>query len=193
VDGPDSVSEESGGRWPVVVAVAGALSAVLLALSTNVAASLVPEDWTKRHATWVWAGVGVLGALSVWLAAVGRRGGAGRGNAGAEVRVDRGPAHVEVVGEAARVNRSVRAQGSVVIAEAGGIGSLEPSRVLEQQPGQIVVGELPGAPPAFVTRGAVDGVAAVFERGGSVATVSALTGGRGRARRRWRPSMRVRL
>ena len=178
----DSVSEEPSGRWAFVVAVVGAVCAVLLALSTNVAASLVPEEWARRHGAWVWAAVVVLAALSVLLAGVGRRRGPGRGDEGAEVGVERGPAHVEIVGEAGRVDRSVRAEGPVVFAEAGAsvsIGSLEPSRVLEQRRGQIVVGELPGAPPAFVARGAVEGVAAVFEGDGRVAAVSALTGGRG--------------
>lgn len=49
----DSVSEEPRGRWAFVVAVVGAVGAVLLALSTNVAASLVPEQWARRHGAWV--------------------------------------------------------------------------------------------------------------------------------------------
>ena len=59
------------------------------------------------------------------------------------------------------------------------IGSLEAQPAPRQREGQIVVGELPGAPPAFVEREAVDRLAAAFEAGGGVAVVSALTGQRG--------------
>ncbi len=45
-----------------------ALCAVLLGLSTNVASSLVPDEWAKRHAAIVLAVTGALGLVSVWLA-----------------------------------------------------------------------------------------------------------------------------
>jgi hypothetical protein len=49
-------------------------------------------------------------------------------------------------------------------------GALLPTAVAEAVPeqrvGQLVVGELPGVPPAFVEREAVDRLAAVFAAGG---------------------------
>jgi len=62
------------GRW--VLPAAAAVCAVVLALSTNVASSLVPDEWAMQHALWVWGATGVLGVLSVWLAVLAwRRGG----------------------------------------------------------------------------------------------------------------------
>jgi len=86
------------------------------------------------------------------------------------------------------VDRSIRMRGGsapVVIATEGSsvtFGSLAAEPAPEQGAGQIVVGDLPGAPPAFVARQAVDRVAEVFTAGGGVAVVSALTvpGGTGK-------------
>ena len=64
-------------------------------------------------------------------------------------------------------------------AEAVTFTSVEPLPAPAQQEDQIRVGDLPGTPPAFVARDAVDRLAEVFEKGGGVASVSALTGGRG--------------
>lgn len=72
--------------------------------------------------------------------------------------------------------------GPVVVAQSGAtvrIESAEPSPPPAQRGGQIVVGELPGAPPAFVERDAVDRLTTMFASGGGVAAVSTLTGGRG--------------
>jgi len=56
-----------------LLAGASAVLALALALSTNVASSLVPEEWAERHATLVWGAVIVLGAIAVWLAIAASR------------------------------------------------------------------------------------------------------------------------
>ena len=173
----------SRGLW---LAGAGALCAVLLGLSTNVASSLVPDAWSRRHAAWVWAAVAVLGVASVWLAIIAWRHSGSSLEAGTGDRVQvqhAGPVHVEAIGRGARVDRSIRgSQGPVVIAEAGASVTFQ-SEDARPSPsagiGQVVVGELPGAPPALVTRAVLERLAAAFEAGDRVATVSALSGGRG--------------
>ena len=53
-------------RWLPAAAVA--LCALALGLSMNVASTLVPDDWSRDNALWIWIGVGVLGLLSIVLA-----------------------------------------------------------------------------------------------------------------------------
>jgi hypothetical protein len=61
---------EYGGPWlPVVTAAC----AVLVALTTNVAASLVPSEWTHDHQAVVWGAVALLAASSMLLAAAAAR------------------------------------------------------------------------------------------------------------------------
>ena len=170
---------------------------MLLGVSTNVASSLVPDEWAKRHALWVWIAFGACALLTVWLAVIAARG----GNA---APVDRSihthaeAGHVEVATEGATVDRSTRIEGTsgtTVIAGDGStvvIGSPEAQPAPRQQEGQIIVGDLPGAPPAFVEREAVNRIAAVFAGGGRVAAVSAVTGGRGTGKLRSPRSMRGR-
>jgi len=70
--------------------------------------------------------------------------------------------------------------GPVVIAETVTFQSLAAQPAPEQGKGQLVVGELPGAPPAFVSRDAVERLtAALGTEGSGVATVSALVDARG--------------
>jgi len=162
----------SGPRWLPAVAGASALCALLLALSTNVASSLVPEEWAKRHAVWVWAAVVALGLVSVWLGILTARGGAPEPavSAGRDANVDTSTVHV---GDTS---------GPVVIAGPGAqvtFQSLEAEPAPAQREGQLVIGELPGAPPAFVARAAVARLAEVFAAGGRVAAVSALVDARG--------------
>jgi hypothetical protein len=172
----------SSARWLLSAAVA--VCAVALALTTNVAASLIPSAWSTRHAAWVWAATGVLMLVSVWLAVLAARAehsdadGSGDG-----VRVD-AHASAEVAGAGAVVDRSVRGGGvgHTVVAGPGAhvhIDSLRAQVSPAQQPGQLIVGELPGAPPAFVARAAVDELGRAFDEGSRVAVVCALTGGRG--------------
>src|SRR5450631_1527441 len=68
----DRMAGSSDRRLPILAGVA-ALCAVLLALSTNVASSLVPQEWAKHHAVWVWAATGVLAVTSVCLAMLASR------------------------------------------------------------------------------------------------------------------------
>ncbi|HEX8645324.1 MAG TPA: tetratricopeptide repeat protein [Thermoleophilaceae bacterium] len=156
-------------RWAALAGLA-ALCTLLLGLSTNVAASLVPEEWTKHNATWVWVATAVLGLVGVCLAIVARRASATSDHAANE-----DPA----------VDRSLRVRetsGTVVIAESGStvsFQSLNAEPAPAQRAGQIVVGELPGAPPALIAREEVNRLVDLFRRGERIATVSALTGGRG--------------
>jgi tetratricopeptide (TPR) repeat protein len=149
-----------------ILAGAAAFCAALLALSTNVASSLVPQEWTQHHATLVGVVTGVLVLISVWLTALVMRHGSSR-------------QETPVVDGSVRVKQS---SAPLVIAHSGvtvQVGSSGATSAPVPRPGQIVVGELPGAPPAFVAREAVDRLTAVFAAGERVAAVSALTGGRG--------------
>ena len=58
---------------PWLPAVATAVCAILLGFSMNVAASLVPSEWTHHHQLVVWGIVAALAISSVILAAAGRR------------------------------------------------------------------------------------------------------------------------
>jgi tetratricopeptide (TPR) repeat protein len=146
-----------------LIAGISAVVAVFLALSTNIASTLVPDEWTKQHSALVWAVTALLALATIALLVMAAR---GDGSTTAqEPSID--------------VSDT---RGTVVMAGPGAtvrIGSVEPEPVPEQRVGQIVVGELPGVPPAFVEREAVAGVTAVFAKGGRVATVTALTGARG--------------
>jgi tetratricopeptide (TPR) repeat protein len=157
----------------------------MLGLSTNVLASLVPSAWPTRHAEWVLGATVVLLLVSAWLAVLAARvGDDDPDESGGGVAVG-GHVSAEVAGAGAVVDRSVRGSvgsGHTVVAGPGAhvsIGSLRPEASLAQRPGQLIVGELPAAPPAFVGRAGVDELASVFAGGGRVAVVCALTGGRG--------------
>lgn len=110
---------------------------------------------------WVWVLVGVLALLSVVAAVVmARTGGPSSLSSDTSVDVSGPGARVEAVGAGAKVDRSVRIRDSmapVVIAEAGAnvsFTSLEAQPAPAQREGQILVGDLPGAPPALVARDA---------------------------------------
>jgi tetratricopeptide (TPR) repeat protein len=164
-----------GRRVGAFLAGAAALCGALLTGSLTVAASLVPGEWPKHHETLVWAVTGLLIVVAVVLAvlAVLSKGGGGSDGEASEHRGD--SIHT---GDIA---------APVVIAQKGStvhLGASAPAPAPAPQPtapgtGQIVVGEMPGKPPAFVERGAVDRLAEIFEKGGRVGTVSALTGERG--------------
>ena len=78
---------------------------------------------------------------------------------------------------------SVRESGGpVVVAGAGShvtIQSLAAEPAPAEREGQIVVGDVPGAPPVFVARAAVEELTELFAGGGRVASVSALVDARG--------------
>lgn len=163
-----------------------ALCAVLLALSTNVASSLVPDEWAKRHLAIVVAATGVLALVSVWLAVAWWRRTSGAPEAPARAATGTGSAVGSVVASGARATVDASSitvrdtSGPVVIAETVTFQSLTAQPAPEQGEGQIVVGELPGAPPAFVSREAVERLtAALATEGSRVATVSALVDARG--------------
>jgi KaiC/GvpD/RAD55 family RecA-like ATPase len=165
------------GRGLFVLAGLSGLFAVLLGLSTNVASSLVSDEWAREHSTWVWVATGLLAVGSIVCAvlAVRRTGDAGGG------AVDAGR-DAQVIGSGARVERPTLVQGSsgpVVIAKEVRFTSVDAAPAPSARPGKRVVGELPGVPPAFVARDASARLDEVFEAGGKVATVCALGGGRG--------------
>ena len=177
--------DEGSGRLALLAACA-AVCAVLLGLSTNVASSLVPENWAERHAAWVWAATALLAVASVSLSVLAWRHGAAAPRRDIDARGSRPEArNAEVVGGGATVERSVDASGTsgpVVVAGAGATVTLygaEAEPAPAARAGQIVAGELPGRPPAFVDRQAVERLGETLEQGANVAVVSALTGGRG--------------
>jgi Tetratricopeptide repeat/AAA domain len=165
-----------GRRLGVVLAGVAALCGVLLGLSTNVASSLIPATWPKHHETLVWAVTGLLIVVAVVLAvlAVPSRNGDESDGEGPEHQGD----SIHTGDIAAPV---VFAQkGSRVHVVTSAPVPAPASQPAAQGPGQIVVGELPGEPPAFVQRDAVARLTKVFQTGGGVATISAaLTGERG--------------
>jgi tetratricopeptide (TPR) repeat protein len=56
-------------RWtPSAVTAAATVAAGLFGLSANVTSSIIPEDWTRQHASWVW---GTTAFLAVVAAALG--------------------------------------------------------------------------------------------------------------------------
>jgi hypothetical protein len=72
VEGPNQRRSLSRSRRSLLPAAATALSATVLALSINVAASLVPHEWTHRHQTVVWTTVAVLVLVSMLVAVLRR-------------------------------------------------------------------------------------------------------------------------
>jgi tetratricopeptide (TPR) repeat protein len=136
-----------------------AVVAALLALSTNVASTLVPAEWTRHHALVVWIAFGVLVVLWATFdvltppdAELGERFMSVGNKASAPVTYIEGDVYVQ---------------------------SQLPAPAPAQAEGQIVVGELPGTPPVFIARSAVDNLHAVFASGASVATVTTVSGSRG--------------
>jgi len=106
-----------------------------------------------------------------------RSGGGGSSDGGSSVAVSDGGA--VAVGETATQSADGDFVGRDQFNVHVSIGSLEPQPAPAQAPGQVVVGELPGKPPAFVARDGETRLAEVFKDGGGVAAVSALTGQRG--------------
>lgn len=155
-------------RW---LALLTGIVAVCFALSTNVASGLVPGAWAKNHETLVWIVFAALAALTVVLVVVsaGKRPDAG-GATTQSVVVGAG----REMGQAAGQPIVVTGPGSQVTVSPTGAEPAPAGR-----PGQIVIGELPGTPPAFVARAEVEHVRDVFASGEDVAVVCALAGGRG--------------
>jgi hypothetical protein len=173
-------------RAGLVLASAGALCGVGFALAGGVAVGLVPAEWSKHHAVPVWGATIVLGLLLVAIAVATARRASPRSSPGLIESVHTGGAgDVVVAGAGAHVDTSSRVgdvAGDMVIAAAGAIvniGSAAATPAPAAREGQLVVGELPGVPPAFVERGELALLAAVFDGAGGVAAVSALSGTRG--------------
>jgi hypothetical protein len=170
-----------GRHWLLVFAV----SFVVLEVGLVVVAWLVASGergWSRGDAIAV---AGVVAALAAGLAAqfgtplfeqwLDRRSEGQVRDAGADSSVTASDVAMLAIGE--NVTQSVG--GDVVRGNKIVIGSLVAQPVPAQAEGQIVVGEIPGPPPAFVERAALERLAGVFGEGGGVAAVSALTGQRG--------------
>ncbi len=188
----DEVLEEiqltkSGDRGGLVLASAGGLCGVGFALAGGVAVGLVPADWSKHHAALVWGATVVLALLGVAFAVATARRASPPPPPGAlieSVHTTGRAGDVVVAGAGAHVDTSSRVgdvAGNMVIAAAGAIvniGSAVATPAPAAGEGQLVVGELPGVPPAFVERGELELLAGVLAEG-RVASVSALSGTRG--------------
>jgi len=155
-------------RWPALLAGSTAVVVVALGGAANIATSLLPRTWAWTHdAAIIWGIVGVLLALTVVLAMIGARrdtgyvGDAAGGQIqGAVVVTGSGPVFI--------------GRGPPAGTSAPGTPGSSPDRV-----GQIVAGEIPARPAAFLERQAVAGLAAVWDAGKRVAVVQAVTGGPG--------------
>lgn len=149
-----AVCEVVNGPHRILAAIT-ALIAVALALATNVASTLVPQEWAKDHALVVWIAAGALALLAVVLATAGN-----------------------TTSEASTVNQP---SGPVVFAQPGATVSIQTSdsaasTPVEAAPGQVVVGEIPGRPPVYVGRDEVEQLSALLAGGERITT---LNGGRG--------------
>ena len=169
-------------HWPLAIAI------VAVAL---LGALLVVGAWLIFGGNPKWSRGDVLGSLAIAVGLGGWIGGMfgaplfERWLARKDGTVD--GTHIEVGPGATVGDKSIRAgdisgvRGPVVITGAGSqvhVGAPAEQPPPEQRAGQVVVGELPGVPQAFVKREAVERLAAVFAGGGGVAAISALTGGR---------------
>jgi hypothetical protein len=145
-----------------------AVSFVVLEVGLVVAAWLVASGergWSRGDAI---AFAGVVAALAAGLAAqfgtplfeqwLDRRSEGQVRDVGADSSVTASDVAMLAIGE--NVTQSV--DGDVVLGNKIVIGSLVAQPVPAQAEGQIVVGEIPGQPPAFVERGALERLAGVF-------------------------------
>src|ERR1019366_9039527 len=142
------------GRWPALLAGSTAVVVAALGGAANIATSLVPRTWAWTHdAAIIWGIVGVLLALAVVLAMIGARRDTG------------------YVGDAA----GGQVQGAVVVTGSGPvfIGRGRPASTSApgtpggspDRAGQVVAGEIPARPAAFLEREAVAGLAAAWDAG----------------------------
>ncbi len=153
-----------------------AVSAVVTSLATGV----LPESWWWLREGWIlWPAAGVLTvvtAVLAWRAA--RVVGEGESAPGSVITAGAG-AVVSTGGSAVGPVRVGPTSGGTVIVAGGSVTMPVPAAPPAARPGRVVVGELPGEPPSFQDRAALAELAGVFEGGGRVAVVCALTGARG--------------
>jgi hypothetical protein len=169
------------------LAAATGLCTLLFALTLGLAILGVPAEWSRHHAVLVWGSTVALGLLVIGLGiATARRGGRLPPPVPIQsVRTGDGTGDVTVAAAGATVDRSRHVHDvgrDAAIAEPGGVVNIynaAPEPAPAARAGQLVVGELPGVPPAFVEREELDRLAAIFTGGGGVAAVSALSGTRG--------------
>ncbi|MGH3572455.1 MAG: FxSxx-COOH system tetratricopeptide repeat protein [Pseudonocardiaceae bacterium] len=148
-----------GRRWAVsAFAFLAALSVAALAVVTNLATAVVPDSlpWLKDGKI-LWPAVGVLALLSAVLATRAARQSRGATSLGTSISAGVGSV--------------------VVVASHSAVTVPEPPPAAK--PGQLVLGELPGAPPSCQQRPELAQLTEVFTAGHRVAVVCAVTGARG--------------
>jgi hypothetical protein len=155
---------------------------LLFAVTLALAIAGVP----KNHAVLAWGATAALGLLVIGLGvATVRRSDRRQAPAPIQSVHTSGPGDVTVAAVGATVDQATHVHDigrDAAIAERGGVVNIytaAASPAPAARAGQLVVGELPGVPPAFVERVEVDRLATVFIGGGRVAAVSALSGARG--------------
>ena len=138
--------------WPAALAGLTALVVAALGIATAVGVSLLPASWTWAHnRAVVWIVVGALLVLAVVLAMTG---------------ASRDSALV------------VTGSGPVFVGPAAPAGPGRPP-ASPDSPGQVLAGEIPARPAAFLERTAAAELASAWDSGQRVAVVQAITGGPG--------------
>jgi hypothetical protein len=152
-----------------------------LAVVTNWATSLpIPESWVwLKSPTVLWSGVVVLALLGCGFAVRALRAPIADTPGAAQSVVSSGAGSV-MSGSGAAVGSVTAEPGAVVIVGAQGAVSVAvPAAPPTARPGQLVIGELPGPPPALRERGELAELDRVWASGERVAVVCSLTGARG--------------
>ena len=171
----------AGRRWAAAgVAFAAALTVAGLAVVTNLATNAVPASWAwASDGRVLWPLVGLLAVLSAVLA--GRAARSSQGGAPSQGSViSTGPGSViSGAGPAVGAMRMGNTSGVTIVAPSGPVRVAVPEPVPVSRPGQLMVGELPGAPLSFQDRPQVAELGQMFEAGARIAVVCALTGARG--------------
>ena len=178
------MTDPSNGRpsrwWPAVLAGSTAVVMAAMGVATNIATSLLPGTWQwARDATIIWTSVGVLLVLAVALAVMGSR----TRSRYVDDRADssnttRDTAGGVVTGAGAVV---VTGPGPVFIDQRARADILVPGTRADSPGGdrQVVAGEIPARPVAFLKREAADDLAAAWDAGVRVSVVQAVTGSLG--------------
>lgn len=160
--------------WPMLLAGFTSVVVAVLAGVTNVATSLLPTRWAWTHAPIMWSLAGALLMVAVGLAMAQARNSswyAGDADCG------------QLAGSAASGVDAVvgTGSGSASIGQRAAAGSVlsgpfgDPPSTTQQ----IVAGEIPARPTAFVRRQAVADLASAWDSGVRVCVVQAVTGGPG--------------
>ena len=176
MDMPGSSDGHRRRRWrPALLAGSTAVAVAALGGATNIATSLLPRTWAWTHeAVIIWGIVGVLLFLTVVLAMTGARRDTRYVSDAAGRQI-----HGDVAGNAGAV--VVTGSGPVFIGQWAPASTSAPRSPGGTSPGagQVLAGEIPARPVAFLKRQAVAELAGAWDAGARVAVVQAVTGGPG--------------